>query len=302
MRESYQLLEPETFLDHSSNQPADVRARTSPIVWLNLVCLDAPIVAVTWQWLFAQSFHVSLANGTRVGLFLTAWLIYLADRLADTWKIQADQPLSQRQRFCQRHQIAFFVSIALLAVINLWVIFRMLDRATIEIGSFLGAASIIYLSINYWLGRIWRFIPAKEICIGSLFALGTAAALFTQLDFLAAFATTFFLFAALCSLNCIGIAIWERDLDRAQHKDSIATRLSHHLRSGYRSIAYALAVLTVGIAVWAKGPAQATVCIGMSAALLGMLDSLGERISRDERTALADLMLLTPLLFLLLRA
>ncbi len=26
-----------------------------PWLWLNLVCLDAPIVAITWQWLFARA-------------------------------------------------------------------------------------------------------------------------------------------------------------------------------------------------------------------------------------------------------
>ena len=301
MHESHQLVLEENFPTHAASSRTHVVARTSPIVWLNLLCLDAPIVAVTWQWLFARSFHVPLANGTRVALFLTAWLIYLADRLADTWKIRGGEPLSQRQQFCQRHQIAFFISIALLAVSNLWVVSRMLDRATIKIGILLGIACVVYLSINYWLGKVWRFIPAKEICIGSLFALGTAAALFAQLDFSTTFAATFLFFAALCSLNCIGIAIWERDLDYAQQKDSIATR-SSHVRSWYRLMASVLALLAFAFGLWEEAPAQPMACIGLSAVLLGVLDWSGKRIPRDERTALADLVLLTPLLLFLLRA
>src|SRR5256885_14862452 len=42
-----------------------------------------------------------------------------------------------------------------------------------------------------------------------------------------AFAVAIIAFAALCSLNCISIAGWERELDRAQRKTSIAT---HHPR------------------------------------------------------------------------
>ena len=269
-------------------------SRTPPVLWLNLVCLDAPIVALTWQWFFARSFHVSLGSGSRLALFLTAWLIYLADRLADTWKIYGNEPLSRRQQFCRRYQIAFFVSIALLAGIDLWIIVRMLDHATIGIGTVLGAISILYLSINYWLGKIWRFVPVKEICIGSLFALGTVAALIPRIHPSTEFVESFVLFAALCSLNCISIAMWERELDRAQRKNSIATRW-HGTRSAFRLSAIILA----GVAVsFAKTEPALFGCLATSGVLLVLLDWAGEVIARDERTALADLVLLTPLLLL----
>ena len=55
-----------------------------PVVWLNLVCLDAPLVSVAWLWLFARTFHATVDPVNCAALFLTAWLIYLADRLADS--------------------------------------------------------------------------------------------------------------------------------------------------------------------------------------------------------------------------
>ena len=131
-----------------------------------------------------------------------------------------------------------------------------------------------------------------------LFALGTTAAFFVQVDFSPVFTTSFVFFATLCSLNCIGIALWERDLDRVQRKDSIATR-SSDICFCYRPITWALALVAFAIALWAKAPVQFMVGIGVSTILLGILDWLGDRIPRDERTALADLVLLTPLLFLL---
>ena len=51
------------------------RAAYSPVVWLSLVCLDAPIVAVAWQWLFARVFGAHLTLSLCFLLFLTAWLI-----------------------------------------------------------------------------------------------------------------------------------------------------------------------------------------------------------------------------------
>ena len=66
------------------------------MTWLNFLCLDAPLVAIAWQWLFARCLHVELANGSRLGLFLTAWLIYLIDRLVDTTLLAQGTPKSAR--------------------------------------------------------------------------------------------------------------------------------------------------------------------------------------------------------------
>ena len=70
--------------------PVADRAGYSSVVWLNLLCLDAPIVAVAWQWLFAHTFGAHLSLALRALLFLTAWLIYLADRFADTIKLPVE--------------------------------------------------------------------------------------------------------------------------------------------------------------------------------------------------------------------
>jgi hypothetical protein len=67
---------------HSAGRQAEPAWRR-PFVWLNLVCLDAPLVAVAWQWLIASSLHLAVALADSAALFLTAWGIYLADRLAD---------------------------------------------------------------------------------------------------------------------------------------------------------------------------------------------------------------------------
>jgi hypothetical protein len=51
-------------------------------VWLNLVCLDAPLVTISWQWIFGNALHLVVPLGHRLALFFTAWLIYLATGLA----------------------------------------------------------------------------------------------------------------------------------------------------------------------------------------------------------------------------
>jgi hypothetical protein len=287
----------ETGNEYSRNENA---ARISPFVWLNLICLDAPIVAITWQGFFARSFHVSLTASSRAALFTTAWLIYLIDRLADAWSLDGNEPRSLRQQFCQRHRSAWLVAIGGLTLVDLWIISRQLDRATVQIGMAIGAISLLYLGLNYWLGKIWRFLPVKEICIGCLFAIGTLAALLPRVELSATFVAAFVFYTALCSWNCISIAVWECDLDRAQRKNSIATHWNG-VRLFLKPGAFILAVFAIGAQSFRKELAPVCYCIGISAALLGVLDSLGEIVRRDERTALADLVLLTPLFLLLVR-
>ena len=110
----------------------------SPWLWLNLVCLDAPLVAICWQWLFAHSFHLSLPVGHRVALFLTAWIIYLADRFGDLVSLAAGQPKSARQQFCLRHKNLWLVSIICVAILDLVVVLRTVNYETAVTGAVLG--------------------------------------------------------------------------------------------------------------------------------------------------------------------
>ena len=265
----------------------------SPLLWLNLVCLDAPLVAICWQWIFAHSFHLSVPVGHRAALFLTAWVIYLADRFGDSVSLITGQPKSVRQQFCLRHKSIWLVSIICVAAVDLVVVLRAVNYDTAVVGAVLGTLTVAYVAINHAHSEIWEIIPLKEFMIGSLFAAGTLLGvtphIFTESS------TMIFagiLFAALCSLNCISIAIWERDLDRIQGKHSIATRWPH-ANFLARLLLLLLLAGSVVLALFDAGAWPVVLCLGASGLLLGALRFVP--VSRDERTALADLVLFTPL-------
>src|ERR1051325_5995785 len=90
----------------------------SPLLWLNFVCLDPPLVAVCWQWLFGQSFHLPIPMGNRIALCLTAWLIYLADRFSDSIALRSNQQKSQRQQFCLQYRNIWLCAIGCVAVVD----------------------------------------------------------------------------------------------------------------------------------------------------------------------------------------
>ncbi len=269
-------------------------------MWLNLVCLDAPLVATAWLWLFARTFRVPLQLGNSVALVLTAWLIYLADRFADACSLNRDLPQSLRQNFCLRHREVWIATVALVGGLDGYVIWRTAARETVLVGAIVGVLALIYLVLNHPLGLIWRSLPAKELAIGSLFAAGTVVALLPQPPFTPIFALAVVLFAGLCSLNCISIASWERDLDRVQGKVSIATR-HPSVAQQVGTLCGLLALAALLSAVVFRSAAPLFACIGVSALLLGWLcRSLVSSI--DQRTALADLVLLTPIAALLVMA
>jgi hypothetical protein len=252
---------------------------------------------MAWLWLFARTFHTPVDPVNCAALFLTAWLIYLADRLADSSSLQDDGPRSLRHEFCLDHRQIWIGALAVIAAADAILIWNRLGHATFFAGALVGALALIHLVLNYSLGGAWPPLPLKEVAVGSLFAAGTLVALFPLRPMTSALACSAVVFAGLCTLNCICIAFWERDLDENQGKVSFATRypgLDRYL--GRSSLTLAFGSLVAAIVHPEAGPISA--CVSVSALCLMSLDS--ERIDRDQRTALADLVLLTPLLALLI--
>ncbi len=267
------------------------RLRYNPLLWLNLVCLDAPLVAISWHWLFARTFHITIPSGATPALFFTAWLIYLADRFGDSLSLGQHSPASLRQKFCRKHGALWTVSIVMIALADLFFIAR-LDWFAIRVGAAVGFCALLYLAINRFAPFVWRALPLKEVSIGFIFAAGTMVGLVRSLT--SAALPAWLLFAALCALNCISIAIWERDLDLAQGRISIATE--------FPKIGRAILLLLVALVVISLSPGLVRpnavgirMCVAVSGFLLALLHSPGTRLPSDVRTALADLVLLTPL-------
>ncbi|MEO8439635.1 MAG: hypothetical protein ABI540_05370 [Spartobacteria bacterium] len=281
-----------------ASPPAVAHAGYSPIVWLNLLCLDAPIVAITWQWLFAYAFGAHLTPSLRALLFLTAWLIYLADRFADTMQLPVDAPISLRHRFCREHLIGWWVAVVLIFFLDVGLDLRSLDLQMLLLGGTLAVLCLLYLFVNHSLGGKWRPLPVKEKAIGILFAAGTTLGVVGQLPALSiSFGVAVGLFAILCAFNCLSIAAWERELDAAQGKASFMTGWPVAARA-LRTIGYALALVALGLAFVWPFALSLWFCLAASALLLVWLNG-AEHLRRDHRTALADLVLLTPLLALL---
>jgi hypothetical protein len=299
------VIEPQTF-----NRPAITQTIQSgsdtlhisrrPLLWLNVVCLDAPLVAVGWQWIFAQAFSIAPLASDRVALFLTAWFIYLIDRFADSVSLSANFPKSIRQQVCFDHRNVWLALILMVGILDAGIIFTRLDFSTMMDGLVLGLVALCYLILNWAYHKMWETVPIKELIIGVLFSAGTVVVglpLASIARSTIAFTSAAALFAMLCWLNCVSIAVWERDLDLFQAKHSIATR---SFAVKYYAWVWLVWIASISVVLSLSGafdPALA-ICLSVSAVLLFLLH-FGQT-PRDERTALADLVLLTPFVFLFL--
>src|ERR1051325_9473105 len=153
--------------------PIPRATRLPTATWLNLVCLDAPLVSIIWLWLFARTFQGHVTPAAAIALFLTAWLIYLADRLADSRSLPKTSPRSLRHIFCGRHQLGWFAALVVVALADTAIVWNGLSADIRIAGSAVGIVAVIHLLMNYSLGGAWPPLPLKEFAVGSLFVLGT---------------------------------------------------------------------------------------------------------------------------------
>ena len=91
-------------------------------LWFNVLSLDAPLVAVLWQWALAQYHQVKLVPGCYWALGLAVWLIYVTDRTLDGFGRAAPAKPSARHRFYRRYRWIFAVgAVPLGAALLLWI-------------------------------------------------------------------------------------------------------------------------------------------------------------------------------------
>ncbi|CAN5750489.1 hypothetical protein BH11VER1_BH11VER1_29250 [soil metagenome] len=318
-------------------------------LWLNVLSLDAPLVAVLWQWALAQAYGVQMDPVTYSTLGLTVWLIYVVDRVFDTRSVDENHALAARHLYYRQHY-RFFVWCAIpsVAIFLMYRVFTALPATILWRGiglgflvgmyllhfvarghrrvfilgsvfaSFLGGfilyllplplpyklvygvilLSLLYHSIRGGEDAPLRLLP-KELLCGYLFAVGCSMSVhFYTLDSeAAAFSMTTFLLAMLCTLNCIGIACYEKDGD-----PHAITHVWPEARQYYPLLL--LAFTTLVFFEMGKNLAQGVfyyhVALLFGAAILGAVHYLSKRVSSELAHVLADTALMLPVLAMLL--
>jgi hypothetical protein len=93
--------------------------RTPWWLWINVLSLDAPLVAVIWQAALARVHRVVLQPGCYIALGLAVWVIYMADRVIDSFGKTEGCLLTARHVFYRRHRTLYVTLILPAAVLLL---------------------------------------------------------------------------------------------------------------------------------------------------------------------------------------
>jgi hypothetical protein len=210
-------------------------------------------------------------------LALAVWLIYAADRMLDAWRGCVDQP---RHQFYLRHWRAILpVWIAALGMGG-WLAWSRLPGPLFVEGVTVALGTGLYLAAVHLSPRLFRRAGSKESAVAVLFGLGASLAAWpgvrTASDVLA-----ILLFSVLCWMNCAAIDDWER---------------GHALRPSVIAAAGVVALIAACLLRNQRpilGAAETAGALG-----LVVLDRLQHRCSPQALRVLADVVLLTPIVFL----
>lgn len=263
--------------------------------WLTVLSLDAPLVAVLWQTLFARVTDVRLPWHDPVLLGLAVWIVYAADRWIEGWRLNPEIVQTPRHLFYIRHRWPVFWVCVPAIVATAFIAFTHLESREFKAGLILVIPTLFYLFSHQLLHRHHPLRLPKEICIAVIFTLGCSLAPAVHAPGrVSILALPALLFCLLCFANCALIAVWEKEVDASHGQTSLALQLKHgavliHL------LPWLIVIAAVAV-IWAGDPAvrSAAVCAASSALLLAMLDLFQPRIGRIPSRAAVDITLMTP--------
>ncbi|MCA9417429.1 MAG: hypothetical protein KC931_04765 [Candidatus Omnitrophica bacterium] len=267
-----------------------------PLLWLNVLSLDAPLVAICWQFFFSRLFDRPIVWTHPFLLGAVTWLAYSGDRILDGMRAEDPSMLAPRHRFAVRYRIHLILTWILVFLLGLGVGVFLLERPLFWRGMSLTAGvAVYYLLVFLWPNWTRRVVP-REFAVSLLFVAGTSCFVFTKADLKSVEVWNALIwFGAICFINCILIAFWEKEIDQQNAEVSAATT-----SPGLGRKANLLIAATLGVAAlcWVASPfttvRRVLFAVGLSLIFLFVLNL--SRVSREKKPVLADMALLSPLL------
>jgi hypothetical protein len=267
--------------------------------WLTVLSLDAPVVAVLWQALFARLAGVQLGWHDPVLIGVAVWIVYVADRWIEGWRLTPEIVRTQRHYFYIRWRWPVF-GFGIAAIVATTVIaITCLDEREFKAGFVLLIPTLLYLFSHQLVHRHHPLRLPKEICIATIFAIGCALAPAVQApDKIITLLIPTALFGLLCFANCALIASWEQEVDAVHGQTSLALQWSRGLTLIHTLPWLLFALGFTAVFVPAHIARSVAICISASGLLLGLLDVIHPRIGRQAARAAIDVTLMTPAVFL----
>jgi len=289
------------------------RARTEWWLWPGLLSLEAPLVAVSWLYMFAYAWQVNyLPWPAYAALGISVWLVYVVDRLMESrLREPGDPSLGPRHGFHRRNR-RFFLSVAAMAAV--WLVVLQLWFLPMELLTSYSIPALLFVVgffILAYLSAQSREVPfMRNLVAGLAFGYGTAAMahifVWTEGVFSLLGSREMLGFAVLCAVNITAIHIWERERTAASEEERASMEMG---------LTLPLVIVAVSALAFAymdnphlfaehEGDLPARpffLAILISAGLILLLHRNRQRFGMEALRSLADLAMIVPLpLFLVI--
>ncbi|MGH8012119.1 MAG: hypothetical protein ACREQ4_06460 [Candidatus Binataceae bacterium] len=272
-------------------------------LWPNVLSLDAPLVAIVWQFFFATCFDIRIGAGSLAFLGVGVWIVYASDRVLDGIRSNSSQETA-RHRFARLNRRRLAVLIGLAVPVVFWLFWRLSADWAFRAYLAVGVAMVAYFAIVHLApAKLKRHWP-KELVVGVLFAGGTCAPFLSASMVRSGRLPAIILFAAVLWINAVAIQCWEAGYEgraRLRLKPKLTGLTAYHL--GGMAIVVGIAALCMfKLSGTSSTMRPLYAAIALTAGLLETQELTRGWLSCEALRVLADAALLTPLIFLTLAA
>jgi hypothetical protein len=188
----------------SNNQPN--KESTPWWLFLNILALDAPLVAIVWQHFLAANFKIEISTTETASLFFTVWFIYLLDHYFDSLK---GFYTTQRHLFVAQNQKITIAMITFTFTISICLCFSLSESLILGGIILIGFICIYLLLVHSSIANIKLKNNCKELLVGIGFGAGVALPVIISNIEITTWLPAVSLFCLLCWLNCRLIDNWE---------------------------------------------------------------------------------------------
>lgn len=192
--------------------------RASFWLWPNMAGIDAALIAIAWQWLFAASVDQNISPSAQLVLGLSVWLSYMADRLYDVRRHPMDRLLSLRHRFAKTYRKPLWSLWFIVLALDIGIAIKNLSTEQLIHGCVLLVACLLYTFLSQIYSK--RFFP-KELIVALIFTAGVIVFMQSLPSPLAIFCL-----AVTCFVNCLILGHKEQAVDRALRVQSLTSIVS----------------------------------------------------------------------------
>jgi hypothetical protein len=264
-------------------------------LWPNILSLDAPFIAVLWQWLLARTLHIHLGFAEMFVLGACVWLIYAADHFLDVLQRPAANREPRRKAIWRREPRLLLILAACVGVLLWPAAFSFLNPVVVCVGIVLSLSVLGYFACVHMTPLACRERWPRELAVACVFTAGIVAPIVAsaQAD-IRHLLVPVFLLALLCWANSSAVECWEitasaHASERRVHRST--TWIARHLPE-VALLAALLSLVMVPTHYLSFKFAAAGAISGLALGALGLCEPI---LPPEILSAAAELALFSPL-------